>query len=316
MQNHEAHERHEGHEQGLVPNKSLIAFVSFVFFVIFVVTGSAQSFRSRVDVVQVTVSVTDANGRLITGLKKEDFQIWEDGEEQEVTQFTDQRVPVSLGVLLDASDSMRGQPIVDARAALDHFVGDLLDPEDEAFVATFNHLPRLAALWSRPPAVVARALDGIQPSGGTAIYDALAGASALFDRRIHTRAAFIVISDGADTASDRTLHQAVDAIRRTDTLVYAIAIDGGEGRDGSRVNPEALREITSLSGGYTEVVRSSADLGPATARIADELNTQYTLGYSSTRRPDGSWRTLRVRVKRPDTYVRARRGYYSDVPRP
>src|SRR5215204_1239188 len=129
-------------------------------------------FRSRIDVVQVTVSVTDANGRLIPNLTKDDFQIWEDGEPQQVTQFTDRRVPVSLGVLLDASDSMRGQPIVDARAALDHFVSELLEPEDEAFVATFNHLPRLAARWRRPPSALSRALEGLQPSGGTAIWDA------------------------------------------------------------------------------------------------------------------------------------------------
>jgi len=230
---------------------------------------AAQSFRSRVDIVQISVSVTDANGRLITGLVMDDFQVWEDGEPQEVTQFTDQRVPVSLGVLLDASDSMRGQAIADARTALDHFVGELLEPEDEAFVATFNHLPRLAARWSRPPSAVAHSLDDIQPSGGTAIYDALAGTSTLFARRTHARAAFVIISDGADTASDRTLHQAIDAIRRTDTFVYAIAIDDGEGRESTRVNPAALKEITALSGGYTEIVRTAADLGPATARIAD-----------------------------------------------
>jgi Ca-activated chloride channel family protein len=259
--------------------------------------------------------VVDANGRLIKGLTKDDFRIWEDGDEQAITQFTDQRVPVSLGVLLDASDSMRGQPMTDARTALGHFVGELLEPGDEAFVATFSHFPRLAARWSRPPSAVANALDGIQPSGGTAIYDALAGTSIMFERRTHARAAFVVISDGADTASDRTLHQAVDAIRRTDTFVYAIAIDEGEGGGSTRVNPEALREITSMSGGYTEVVRTAADLGPATARIADELNTQYTLGYSSGRRPDGNWRALRVRVSKEGALVRARRGYYSDIPK-
>lgn len=276
---------------------------------------SAQTFKSRVDIVQVTASVVDAGGRLIKGLTKDEFRVWEDGEEQAISQFTDERVPVSLGVLLDASDSMRGQPMADARTALDHFVSELLEPVDEAFVATFNHLPRLAARWSRPPAAVANSLDDVRPSGGTAIYDALAGTSTLFERRAHARAAFVVISDGADTASDRTLHQAVDAIRRTDTFVYAIAIDDGDGAPAARVNPDALREITSMSGGYTEVVRSAAELGPATARIADELNTQYTIGYTSTRRPDGAWRALRVRVTRPDAFVRARRGYYADVPR-
>jgi Ca-activated chloride channel homolog len=276
---------------------------------------AAQSFRARLDLVQVTVTVTDEQGRLITGLGKDDFQIYEDSVEQRITQFTDERPPVSLGVLLDASDSMRGQPVIDARAALDRFVGDLLQPVDETFVATFNHTPSLAARWTRPPSTLTNVLHALHPSGGTAIYDALVETAALFERRTHTRAAAVVLSDGADTASDRTLHQALDAIRRTDIFVYAIAIDPPDARASTRVNPEALREITSLSGGTTEVVRDAADLGPATARIADELNKQYTLGYSSTRPPDGSWRALRVRVRNGEYRARARRGYYADLPR-
>jgi hypothetical protein len=82
----------------------------------------------------------------------------------------------------------------------------------------------------------------------------------------------------------------------------------------TRVNPEALREITSLTGGYTEVVRTATDLGPATARIADELNKQYTLGYSSSRAPDGTWRAIRVRVRNGEFFARARRGYYANPP--
>jgi Ca-activated chloride channel homolog len=278
------------------------------------VLGQSAAFRARLDLVQVTVTVTDASGRLVTGLTKDDFHVWEDGVEQEVTQFTDQRVPVSLGVLLDASDSMRGRPIVDAREALDKFVGELLFADDQVFVATFNHLPRLAARWKRPPRSLANVLQGLQPSGGTAIYDALAETSALFDRRDNGRAAFVVISDGADTASDRTLLQTLEVIRRSDAFVYAIAIDSAEARASTRVNPEALRDITSMTGGYTEIVRTSADLGPATARIADELNKQYTIGYSSTHPPDGSWRTLRVRVRHGEHFVRARRGYYATPP--
>ena len=81
------------------------------------------------------------------------------------------------------------------------------------------------------------------------------------------------------------------------------------------MNPEALRDITSLTGGYTEVVKSAADLGPATERIADELNKQYTIGYSSSKPPDGSWRPLRVRVRTGGYFVRARRGYFAQPPR-
>jgi len=270
-------------------------------------------FRARVDIVEVTVSVLDSNRRLVTGLTKDDFQVFEDGVEQTITQFTDQRVPVSLGLLLDASDSMRGQPVVDARLALERFVGDLLRPNDEVFVATFNERPRLAARWTTPPTALRNVLAGLKPSGGTAIYDALAETSKLFERRMHVRAAAVVISDGADTASDRSLYQAIEVMRRSDAFVYALAIDPPNSRESTRVNPETLREITGLTGGYTEVVRTAADLGPATARIADELNKQYMLGYSSLRPPDGGWRPLRVRVRHGDYITRARRGYFAEA---
>src|SRR5215203_6577579 len=92
---------------------------------------------------------------------------------------------------------------------------------------------------------------------------------------VQTCALPIFVSDGADTASDRSLLQTIEVIRRNDAFVYAIAIDAPDGRESTRVNPDALRDITNLTGGYTEVVRSAADLGPATERIADELNKQY-----------------------------------------
>jgi len=278
--------------------------------------GAAQTarFRSGVDTVTVTVTVTDANGRLISDLTKDDFEVTEDSVAQPVTQFTGDRVPVSLGVLLDDSDSMRGTRIVDARTAFDRFVADLLEPEDEAFVATFNHAPRMVKGWKQPPATLAHALDGVKPSGGTAIYDALVAVAPMLDRRTNIRAAIVVISDGRDTASDRTLQQAREIIRRTDAFVYAIAIDDADARESTRINPDALRDITGPSGGYTEVVRGADDLGPATERIANELNHQYTLGYSATRPPDGSWRNIRVHVKTHDEYrTRARRGYYADA---
>ena len=275
--------------------------------------AAQTTFKSAIETVLVTVTVTDSGGRLITGLSKEDFQVFENGEPQPVTQFTDQRVPVSLGVLLDASDSMRGRPIVDARSAVDRFVADLLEPEDEAFVAAFNHLPRIVAPWTRPPATLRLQLDALRPTGGTAIYDALVASAPMFGLRTNTRSALVVISDGADTASDRSLQQAREVIRRTDPFVYAIAIDSPDARASTRVNPDALREITGPTGGYTEVVRSAEDLGPATERIAYELNHQYTIGYTPQHPPDGSWRMIRVRVKDGAYLARARRGYFADA---
>jgi VWFA-related protein len=282
-----------------------------------VVTVAAQKpqpprFRTGVDTVMVTVTVTDTAGRLVTDLGKDDFEVTEDGMPQEVTQFTAERVPVSLGVLLDSSDSMRGRRIVDARGAFDRFVADLLEPEDEAFVAMFNHTPRLVQGWKQPPDTLAHALDDLKPTGGTAIYDALVAMTPMLDRRNNSRAAIVLISDGQDTASDRTLAQARETIRRTDAFVYAIAIDEPDGRESTRVNADALREITGPSGGYTELVKSADDLGPATERIANELNHQYTLGYSASHPPDGTWRNIRVHVKDHNYRIRNRRGYYAD----
>src|SRR6476659_84761 len=292
-------------------------FVTFVLAAVAAVVVSAfvvqaQTFRGSVTTVEIPVTVTDTNNRLITGLTKDDFEVFEDGDPEPVTQFSDKRTPVSVGVLLDISDSMRGQPIVDARDALDRFMADLLEADDEAFVGAFNHLPRILVPWTAPPSRLAGRLDAERPTGGTAMYDAIAVSASMFGRRQRTRAAMIVISDGADTASDRSLAQTRELLRRSDAFVYAIAIDSAtEQRVSTRVNPEALREITGPSGGYTEVVRSSADLGPATQRIAEELNSQYTLGFATTRPQDGSWRTIRVRVRHDGYLARARRGYFA-----
>ena len=293
----------------------LVRLVTAVACVVsaFVVTPAAQAplFRSRVITIPVTVTVTDAQGRIITGLARDDFEIYEDGRRERITHFTDERVPVSLGMVLDSSDSMRGEAIVDARGAVDRFVGELLESADEAFVGTFNHVPRSVTPWKKPPATLVNVLAETRPTGGTAIYDAMVAFAPLFERRTNTRAAMVVVSDGADTASDRTLQQAREVLRRSDAFVYAIAIDAPDARSSTRVNPDALREITGPSGGYTEIVRTAADLGPATARIADELNKQYTLGYTSSRPPDGTWRTIRVRVTRGDYLARSRRAYFA-----
>ncbi len=293
-------------------------FVFFALFAVFAVQNlfapstAAQTFRGSVTTVEIPVTVTDSNNRLITGLTKDDFEVFEDGDEEPVTQFSDKRTPVSVGVLLDISDSMRGQPIVDARAALDRFMAELLDAGDEAFAGAFNHLPRILVPWTAPPSRLAGRLANERPTGGTAIYDAIVASISMLQRHNRSRAALIVISDGADTASDRSLVQTREALRRIDAFVYAIAIDSAtEQRVSTRVNAEALRELTGPSGGYTEVVRSYEDLGPATQRIAEELNSQYTLGFATKKPQDGSWRTIRVRVKNHDYLARARRGYFA-----
>jgi VWFA-related protein len=270
-------------------------------------------FRSGIDLVQMSATVVDEDGRLVGDLRREDFEVFEDAERQTITHFTRDRVPLSVGVVLDVSQSMYGQRIDDARLALDRFVADLLDPEDEVFVIVFNHTPRVEVGWTLGPRQLRNRLDDIQPYGGTSIYDAMMEALPLFDVRQHQRAAVLLISDGSDTGSHSNVRDVRRLLRRSDAFVYAIAIDAPDTRPiNDRVNPFALREMTSESGGYTEVVHDSPELGPATARIAEELNHQYTLSYISSRPADGSYRSIRLRVVGREYRVRTRRGYVAE----
>ncbi len=272
------------------------------------------AFRAGIDVVSVTATVVDGNGRLVTGLTAADFLVYDDSREQPITQFSNERVPVSLGILLDVSDSMTGKRMDDARAALDRFLGEWLDEEDEGFVGVFNHRPRILSPWTRRPAQLRGLLDGVIPTGGTAIYDAIAQAVSKFPSRAHQRAAIVVISDGADTASDVDLRTLRATLRRNEAFVYAVAIDPPERRRiNTAVDPAALRAITDDSGGFTEVVHDTAELGPATQRIAEELNSQYLIGYVSPHPNDGQYHSVRVRTKNPDYRVRSRKGYVGEL---
>jgi VWFA-related protein len=164
--------------------------------------------------------------------------------------------------------------------------------------------------------VVRKALEGLRPSGGTAAYDAVLAALPHIDRRSRERAALLLISDGADTASNASLREVRSALLRSDTFVYAIAIDSPTSQAiNTRVNPTALREITDDSGGRTEVARNGAEIADATARIADELNHQYVLGYTSSHGADGQYHSIRVRVRGSEYKVRARNGYMAGLPK-
>ncbi|PYR74874.1 MAG: hypothetical protein DMF86_17155 [Acidobacteria bacterium] len=146
-------------------------------------------FRSSIELTVVTATVRDGNGRLVQGLPRTAFEIYEDGERQAITQFTNERVALGLGLLLDISESMFGERIRAARAAVERFLFDLLAPSDEFFVLAFNHEPHILTGWTRTPSVVREALDRVRPFGGTAIYDAVMGALPLVRSRSRERAA-------------------------------------------------------------------------------------------------------------------------------
>ncbi|HXE81050.1 MAG TPA: VWA domain-containing protein [Vicinamibacterales bacterium] len=183
-------------------------------------------FRSGVDLINVSVTVTDSSGRFVPGLRQEDFTVYEDGVPQAITHFSNARVPVSLGLVVDTSGSMAGEKWERAQAALDRFLYDLLGPEDEVFLMQFNNAPLLEQGWTTDRGRIARALRRIVPRGGTAMYDAVAEAIPLADSGRHRKKALVVISDGNDTTSERTISALRDQIRRSELLVYAIGIDG------------------------------------------------------------------------------------------
>src|SRR5438093_4938638 len=248
--------------KGRMKARRVLPFLPFLPLLSFLPSLHAQTpLKSGIEVITVAATVRDSEGRLPTSLTREMFDIFEDGEPQAVTQFTHERVPIGLGVLLDISDSMYGKRIQDARSAIDRFLFELLDPGDEFFILAFNHRPHILTRWTNAPDVVRRALDALRPSGGTAAYDAVLAALPLIDAGSRRRAALVLISDGADTASTATLREVRSALLRSDAFAYAIAIDPPEPQAiNARVNPAALREITDESGGPTELVQTSADL--------------------------------------------------------
>jgi Ca-activated chloride channel homolog len=305
------------------------------------------TFRSGVELINVTATVTDDDGRFVSGLRKEDFTVFEDGERQDVTHFSNERVPVSLGIVLDTSGSMTPDKMSAARSAIDRFIYDLLGKDDELFFLEFANRPDLAQEWTTDRRAISRAVSRVSPGGGTAMYDAIADAVPLAASGRHPKKALLVISDGNDTNSDVSVGELRQIIRESEVLVYALGVDGTAvsvrsgptirlpnpipfpfpgrgpqrrlppiiGGGGSRmpaaerVNAGALRQITDDTGGRTEIVRGFGDLDNATARIADELSKQYYLGYVSPGKKDGRWHAIRVEVKDRRLAVRARRGY-------
>ena len=183
-------------------------------------------FRSTTELINVTATVTDGTGRFAGHLRKEDFVVREDGEKQQISHFSSERVPVSLGIVLDVSGSMSGEKFRAAQSALDRFMYDLLQPEDEVFILAFSDRTDLVSDWTTDRRQLADGLRRIRPRGGTALYDAVAEAVPMAQSGHHKKKAVVVISDGNDTDSSTDVQALQTMIRETEVLVYAIGIDG------------------------------------------------------------------------------------------
>lgn len=183
-------------------------------------------FRGGVDLVNVAAWVTDGTGRFVSGLRQDDFAVFEDGVRQEVTYFSNERVPVSLGLALDTSGSMTPDKMAAARSAIDRFIHDLLGPDDELFFLEFAGQVRLVQEWTSDRTAISRAVGRVRAGGGTALYDAVAEAVPLASVGKHPKRAILVISDGNDTNSLVGVGELREIIRESDVLVYALGVDG------------------------------------------------------------------------------------------
>ena len=182
-------------------------------------------FKTAVELVNVNVTVTNASGRFVRGLTRDDFVVYEDGVVQSISYFSNERVPVSLGIALDTSGSMAGEKMLAAQDALNRFLFDLLGPNDEVFLYRFSGEPSLVQEWTTDRNALHRQLGGIAPRGQTALYDTVAEAVPVAQSGRHHKKALVVISDGNDNASRSTVADVRSVILLTEVLVYAVGID-------------------------------------------------------------------------------------------
>jgi len=197
-------------------------------------------FKTGVELINVTATVTDNNGRFVSGLQKEDFRLFEDGKEQEITHFNSERVPVSLGLVIDTSASMEGEKWQAAKQALNRFLFQLLDPQDEVFLYRFDNQPELIEGWTMDRERIANGLARIRPRGATSLYDAVGDAIPLAQTGRHRKKALVVVSDGNDTNSRASIRELKQMIRETEVLVYAIGIDSQDTMTNMGGRPPAM----------------------------------------------------------------------------
>jgi len=277
------------------------------------------SFRTGVDVIRLSLSVTDARNRLVTGLAETDFVVFEDGVRQELSFFAREPLPLSVALLLDCSASMEDKLSV-AQEAASRFL-KTLRPEDLGQVAQFND--RLAVLqdFTADPAALETAIRSTRTSGTTALYTALYVTLKQLDRQgspdAPRRRAVVLLSDGEDTASLIDDEQVLALARRADVGVYIISLRPDRPADRqSLAHTQATYFLTALArdtGGEAYSPSSLSEMDSVYGRVAEELRSQYTVGYVSRNdRHDGKWRRIVVRTtQREDLQVRHKIGYYA-----
>jgi Ca-activated chloride channel homolog len=265
------------------------------------------------DLVVLNVTATNPGGGYVRGLTKADFKVFEDGREQEVTNFGEEETPFAVALLLDTSGSMEKRVSL-ARSAAIRFL-DGLRPDDAAAVYSFNTKIEQVQDYSNSRDLSPKAFD-LGAEGWTVLNDAVLRAALDLSKRPEKRRAILVLSDGADTRSAASADKALNAALAANATIYTV--DMGQGPGGSLTTSSAagaLRNFAGRSGGRYVPTPGGQALREAFAGIVEELSNQYTLGYRpSNRARDGRWRTIEVKVARPSVTARTRRGYKLSKP--
>jgi len=268
----------------------------------------------NVDVVVLHATAQDKKGALISGLGKDDFQIYEDGALQPIKYFSHEDIPVTVGLVVDNSGSMRSKR-ADVIAAGLAFARSS-NPQDQMFVVNFNEkvsfgLPESVAFTDQVPKLEV-ALSKLTPDGETALYDAMAIALDHLKKGNRDKKVLIVISDGGDNASKHKLGEIMTAAVKSDAIIYTIGIF--DEQDGDR-NPGVLKQLAKDTGGEAFLPESLQEVMPVCERIAHDIRNQYTLAYVPTnRKRDGTYRAIQVKAiasGRGRLSVRTRTGYFA-----
>ncbi len=274
-----------------------------------------KAIQVNADLVLVPLTVTDPQNRLVTGLERGNFQLFDQNAPQTIKSFATEDAPLSIGLVFDLSGSMQSK-FVRARKALSEFL-HTCNPQDEFFVIGFNDRPAVLVDYTSDVEDVEARMVMLRPENRTALIDAIyLGVNKLRDAK-YARKALLIVSDGGDNRSRYTQGELLRAVRESEVQIYSVGIFDAYAPTVEEQNgPQLLHELSDATGGRLFVVRDVQDLADIAQRISEELRNEYVLGYTpSDHRRNGNWRKLNVRLLPPpglpELTVHNREGYYA-----
>jgi Ca-activated chloride channel family protein len=268
-----------------------------------------------VDLVLVPVTITDPMNRLVTGLEKDNFQLFEGSSAQEIRSFSSEDAPVSLGVIFDSSGSMSSKMDRAKDAVVEFF--KTANPQDEFFMITFSDEPEQVSDFTSSVDEIQNRLVFAVPRHRTALLDAIYMGISKMRQAKYAKKALLIISDGGDNHSRYTENEIKSLVKEADVMIYAIGIyDRYASAVEERLGPQLLNDIAELTGGRAFTIDNPNDLADVATKIGVELRNQYVLGYRPTKVVrDGKWRKIKVKLLPPKGLpplrVYARTGYYA-----